>query len=169
MKQLEAWENRPPEEAYLFNPAFCASLTYEFTKAFERERSIGVPLPLVPIALAVALHPTSRQNLPGSTITVLYEWLQKNNHLLVGFADRVENILPRVLEGVQFGILHQTLTFGDGYFLKLGIKRASFTPKFLDGSTNEMREIVDKTRFLGRWFVKAGTENSIMSSWGVMP
>lgn len=35
---LLLWDERPREEAYLFNPAFCATLLHEFVKEFQKAR-----------------------------------------------------------------------------------------------------------------------------------
>ena len=51
MTALEAWHQRPAEEANLFNPAFLGSLVYEFVKSFQKARPEGVPLTLFAIGV----------------------------------------------------------------------------------------------------------------------
>lgn len=169
MIAFSAWDKRPPEEANLFNPAFCSALMYEFVRAYTKERSDGAPLPLLPVVFAAVLHSSTRQKLPGTTLTSLYEWIQRNNECLIGFPDRAIAVVPLIKEAIIFSVGHDVLKFSTGYNIVLSEKKASFTPTFLEQSTSELNDIVARTRFLARWFVKSGSDSSILSSWGIKP
>ena len=167
MTTLMPWDERI-QEAYLFNPAFCGSLTYEFVKSFTKATSrSGIYLPLVFCALPVSLHLETRQKLPLSTVTSVYTWLQRHQDVLVGFAKRAQSLAPYIKEGISFGCARNTLVFDESGLLALGLKRAGFTPKFLEDTTPEFHDIVMKTRFLGRWFAGGGETATIMAAWGL--
>lgn len=169
MSSLSSWQQRPPEIANLFNPAFIAALIYEFVKEYEKSNSEGAPYPYIPIVITLALHPTTRRKLPSSTVSALYEWVQNNNECLVGLHERSKNFHPYAQEALRFAMLHNAVKFDEGYFLKTDDKKASFTPSFIRESTQEVADIVKTTKFLARWFVKSGSTSSVMSCWGVMP
>ena len=166
---LEQWEKRPPEEANLFNPAFIGSLLFEFAKEHAKQRDRGTPLTYVPIFLAVVLHRTSRLRLPYSTVTSLYEWLQRNEDVLIGLVDRIHGLRPYIQEAVRFGIIKQTLHVSKGHELNTGQVQAHFSAGFLRETTAETKEIIERTKFMARWFAKSGSESSIIAIWGMRP
>ena len=166
---LKAWVNRPPEEANLFNPAFIGSLIYEFTKEYKKQKSEPAPLEFFPIFLAVVLHANTRKRLPGSTVTSLYEWLQNNEDSKIGFAERSIGIMPYIKESIRFGIARSTLAMGDGHSVDIGSERAHFTAAFLRETTAETKEIIERSKFIARWFAKSGSEVSIIGAWGIKP
>lgn len=169
MADLGVWQRRPPEEANLFNPAFLCALAHEFLKEFTKTHQAGAPLPLVVVALTTSLHRTSRKRLPHSTIRSLYEWLQENEDLLIGFATRAKNITPYLKEAILFGLALDTLHVGDAHNLLVGGKKATFPKSFIDSTTSETRSIIDRTKFMGRWLSKSGSEVSISAAWGIKP
>lgn len=169
MLTVKAWEKRPTEEANLFNPAFVGSLIYEFSKTYSKHRVNGTPVTFVPLALSVVLHKPTRDRLPGSTVTSLYDWLLKNEDVLIGISDRARNITPISKEALRFLMIHRNIDFSDGHNVIPGTKKANFPATFLAETTAEMNTIVDKIRFLARWFAKSGSENSILASWRLAP
>ena len=169
MSVLDPWEKRPTEEANLFNPAFVGSLIYEFVKTYERSKSEGVPLTYIPLALAISLHRPTRLRLPSRTVTSLYEWVQNNEDVLVGLHNRVTGLLPYVREAIQFSMYKRTLQMGQGHFLQLGDTKAHFPSNYLSEATPDVAEAIKRTQFLARWFVKSGSEPSILACWGVRP
>lgn len=168
MVRLARWHLRAPEEAYLFNPPFIGSLTTEFVKSYGKSHSVA-PMTLAVVALAAVLHGQTRRRFPYSTVTSLYEWLQDNEDLLVGFAKRAQGLLPYVKEGTIFAVSHNALCVEQGHHLCQGAAKATFSSAFLETATPEIKEIVDRTRFLARWFAKSGSEASILAAWGVRP
>ena len=165
MVSLDPWTQRPTEEANLFNPPFLCSLTYEFLKAHGN----GAPITLAVIALTTSLHRLSRERLPYSTVSSLYEWLQGNEDLLIGFAIRCRGIAPYVKEAILFGMSLEALAPGEAHDLQMGTKKALFPKTFLDATTPETKDIIDRTKFMGRWLAKSGSEVSIAAAWGVKP
>lgn len=168
MKTLMPWDERVQEEAHLFNPAFCSSLTYEFVKSFTKATGqSSIDLPLVFCALPISLHFETRRKLPSSTLTSVYTWLQDHQDVLVGFAKRVQNVTPYIKEGISFGCARGTLVFDESGLLALGKKRSGFPQKFLEEATLEFRDVVKRTQFLGRWFAGGGATATILSAWRI--
>lgn len=166
---IQHWNQRPTEEANLFNPAFLAALVYEFVKAYEPEEDGGSSVFLVLLALAMTLHGNTRDRLPATTGSNLYNWVMDNQDLQIGFAERAQNLWPYVREALLFGVAHQRLNVGGGHNLTLGKQKATFTKSFLDEATYEVRGIVESCRLLGRWFTKSGSESAIAAALGVKP
>jgi hypothetical protein len=169
MAVLDRWEQRPPEEAHLFNPAFLGSLVFEFTKEYEKSKPDGVPLTLIPIALTVALHRQTRLKLPSSTVSSLYGWMQENEATLIGFAERVSGLMPFLREALLFSLQHTTLRLGEGHLVLRGDQNAHFSAPFLRETTLEIKSAINQTKFMARWLAKSGSESSILACWGVRP
>ena len=169
MQERNTWARRSPERANLFNPAFCGALIYEFVKTFEKERAEGVPLTYIPVALSMVLHENTRDRLPGSSVSSFLEWVQRNEDLLISFDIRTSNLVPIVKEALRFLLQNDAIRIGTGHLIVLGDKNAHFTAPFLRNTTNEISDIVKKTKFMSRWFVKSGSEISILSTLGVRP
>ena len=169
MANLDPWTQRPTEEANLFNPAFLGALASEFLKDFAKSHSEGAPLTTVIIALTTSLHRESRETLPHSTVTSLYQWLQENERLLIGFATRAKNLAPYIKEGLLFAMSCGVIACGETHALLPGATKASFSKSFVDHTTSETKAIIDRTKFMGRWLSKSGSEISIAAAWGVKP
>jgi len=168
MTELLSWEQRPPEEAHLFNPAFCGALTYEFAKSYiKASGSDGVNFALVFCALPITLHLDTREKLPSSIRTSLHTWLQRHPEVRVGYSKRTEDLVPFVREGISFGLSRETFEIDKFGKVTLGEERAMFGTKFLNSSTFEVEHIIQSTRMVGRWFAGAGTTTTILAAWGI--
>lgn len=168
MANFPGWLKRPTEEANHFNPAFICSLTYDFIKEYNKTHPNGSPIMLVVLGLASSLHRQTRLRLPYSTITSMYEWMQDNEDLLVGFGGRAKNVTPYIKEAMMFGTAYGCL-YSDKGRLKTGQLRASFPQKFIDDTTSETKDIIDRAKFMARWCAKSGSEVSILAAWGIKP
>lgn len=165
---LPLWNARAHEDAHLFNPAFCGALSFEFCKSFTKTAGkASMEIPLLFCALPLSLHMDTRRSLPNRTVTSLYTWLERNPSVLVGYADRAKNLSPYIKQSISFTVARNALAITDAGGLSLGTKKASFTPSFYEETTHEVRDIVDSTRLLGRWFAGAGATSTILSAWGV--
>jgi len=169
MVSLERWHDRPIEEANLFNPAFLCALIHEFLKDYAKAQAGGAPLTVVVIAMTTTLHRASRERLPNRTVTPLYAWLQENEDLLIGFANRAKNISPYLKEAILFGMATGALAAGEGHNLLPGTTKATFPKSFIDTTTTEMKAIIERTKFMGRWLSNSGSEISVVAAWGIKP
>lgn len=169
MNSLQRWTRRPQEEANLFNPPFLCALIYELIKPYSKERKSGATVFLIAIAMTLCLQRTSRERLPYSTVTAFFSWVQDNEDLLIGFAQSSKNLAPYIKEAVLFGFATHTLQIGTGAAIELGRNKATFSKAMLENTTVETKEIIERTRFMGRWLAKSGSEISIAAALGVMP
>lgn len=166
---LSTWEARPVEEANLFNPAFCGALIIEFVKEYAKAKQSPVPIILPFCALPISLHPRTRAALPSTTVNSMYTWLERNQKLLVGYPARAKSLVPAVQEAMRFILDREAISVTDGGELSLGEGKTGYTAASSQMLTNDARECVSATRFLGRWFARAGTPSTIMSGWGIRP
>lgn len=166
---LPAWGKRPREEANLFNPAFCAVVLSEFVKEFHKAKGSSCPYVLLFCVLPLSLHGKTRSALPGTTLTSLYSWRERNPDVLVGFAERARSLRPVVQEATRFGVERGALAFIDDGGLVIGAKPLVVGKKFEDAVTEDVRDCIGAARMLGRWLAKAGATSTIMAAWGVKP
>ena len=84
---MKSWNERTREVAYLLNPAFCGRLLYAAIKEYERKTQHAFPFPLVYLVLPLVLHKQTRTRI--SSRTQLLQWIQANQHLLIGFLSKL--------------------------------------------------------------------------------
>lgn len=166
---LTRWEQRVPEEAHLFNPAFCATLIVEFTKEYQKARKGDCPIVLPFCALPISLHPRTRKLLPTTTLTSMYTWLERNSTVLVGYRDRAQSFRPVLQEAIRFGVDRRALIISPSGELSIGPLKITFSAKFREDLTPDAGDCIAATRLLGRWLAKAGTSSTILSAWGIRP
>lgn len=165
---MKQWTQRPVEEANLLNPAFCSALIASSDVGYMSIDNAGIPYPLVFLMLPVVLHKSTRDLLPRTKRTSLATWIQRNTEVRILFAERVIALKPYTREAILFGMLHHWLTLGDG-----GKLQTNLDDIYIDLITkklkNEAKECVNKARFVGRWFASAGSAQTVMALWGIIP
>lgn len=165
---MRSWSERPQEEAYLLNPAFCALLLWRAVSGFSGAASAGMPFVLAYMVLPVVLHKATRDALPRDTRTSLAAWLENNGALRVRFAERAQSLVPFVREGLLFGTLHGALAI-DEHGRLLAARRVQGITAYTQRATEEVRDCVRRAEFIGRWFANAGSETTLMALWGTRP
>ena|SRR3972149_4917899 len=165
---MKAWAQRPHEEAYLLNPAFCATVITASALAYSSVETVGMPFPLAFMILPTVLHKLTRESLPRDTRTSLAAWLQENGMAKILFADRVISLKPFTREAVVFGAQHSWLAIqANGHLIALmKPRKMDLMVRKLD---SEPRESVTRARFVGKWFALAGTAQTVMALWGIRP
>ncbi|MFN3515396.1 MAG: three component ABC system middle component [Phenylobacterium sp.] len=161
------WNERPSEEAALFNPAFCGELIYRCVFEYEGIRATPMPLALAFVVLPLTLHPATRVILPGRANATLVTWAAERGPHLAELPDRVLALRPIAREALLFmtqaGALAVTaagLQRGDAP-LRLSAKRPAATP--------ESEEIRRAAGLLGRWFANQGGAAAVLQALGVRP
>jgi len=166
---MHPWPKRAPEEANLFNPAFCATLLTKTAGEFNAKTQRALPFALGFLVLPVVLHQSTRAALPASTVTSLLPWIQEHREQLVDFSIRVQRLRDITREAILFGLQHDMLAISERGEIMVGSKRTIVTEKRTGLFTDEARWCVDRAGFVGRWFAVAGTTATIYASWGVAP
>jgi hypothetical protein len=161
------WEERPFEEASLFNPAFGALLVAKTVRDFSKHLGEGLPYPLAFLVLPAVLHPGIRAVLPATTNAIMQNWIADQSGLLSEFPGRVRLMKSVSKESVVFALLHRKLTLSNGRLLA-GERHYPMNAE-PHRQTEETRACLSAAAFLGRWFAAAGTTATVLSSWGVRP
>lgn len=104
---MKSWDKRPFEIRNLFNPAFCGLVLLRALQGFEEEDVAGIPFSLALLVLPLCLHKDSRELISKNSKSYLLKTIEKNPQMLVGFADRVKDLLPYTLEAFGFAMHRQ--------------------------------------------------------------
>ena len=91
---MKRWDQRPFEIRNLFNPAFCGLVLFRALHGYEEEDDRGMPFSLSLLVLPLCLHKDSREIIAGSPRSYLLKTAEKNQQIMVGFADM---FIPAVL------------------------------------------------------------------------
>jgi hypothetical protein len=165
---MRPWTERPQEEAYLLNPAFCALLLWRAIRGYHSVTFTGMPLLPMFLVLPVVLHKATREALPRDVRTSLAAWLENNGELRVRFAERAQALVPYVREGLLFGTLHGVISIdGNGRFLAQPRLRKLAT--YRQTTTDEIRDCISRAEFVAKWFANVGSASTVMALWGVRP
>lgn len=163
---MKSWENRPIEEANLLNPAFCGELLRHAMKQYNMYAEQPFPYPLIFLILPVVLHRYTREAIPPNTREQFHVWLQNNQSVRVGFAERTKNLVPFTKEALNFLLQLNIVTINKTAGLEL--KR---NPRPIDrqqGDT-EIKDCFRKAEIVGRWYARAGNTANVYTMWGVKP
>ena len=164
---MKPWMDRPREVAFLLNPAFCAAAVGEVAKGYQDEASGPIELPLLFVAIPLALHLETRAAFPRSIATRHNVWLESHQELRVGFTDRCRSIAPYVREAIVFGGQHGVFSVTtDG---RLALSRASRRSVGRNPDSQDVAATMKAAKFVGRWLASAGPTNTVFALWGVRP
>ncbi|GHU95557.1 hypothetical protein FACS1894208_08570 [Clostridia bacterium] len=162
---MKKWTERPAEVANLMNPAFCGRLIYGTIKTYNDEVKRGFPFPLVYLVLPLLLHKASRQTINSRTQLLL--WKQKNERLLIRFAERARQLVQITNEAIEFLMQTEYVSVNEsGELVPSPTKRSLNKTKFTD---DEVKECISKSEHVAKWFARAGKLETIYIILGVRP
>lgn len=165
---MRPWTERPVEEAALLNPAFCATVLTTALDGYVEHAPSGMSFPLAFLVLPLVLHKQTREALPSTVRTSMAAWIESHSEARIGLAERVRALAPFTREALLFGSTHRVLGFSEsGRLAVLG--DLSGVRKYSRTTSAETRACIEKGLFVGRWFAAAGSEQTILSLWGVRP
>jgi hypothetical protein len=162
-----AWSDRSVEQARLLNPAFLAALAWSCSEGYRNVTTLGIPYPLLFVAMPVVLHKATRENLPRAVTTSLAAWLVQNPQSHVLFAERATALVSLVKEGILFGANGQLIEVSSSRIIALA--QPSSMKIFLAQASEEVNDCMKKAKFVGKWFASSGEYTTIMALWGVAP
>ncbi len=162
---MKRWDQRPFEIRNLFNPAFCGLVLFRALQSYEEEDARGMPFSLTLLVLPLCLHKDSREVIAGSPRSYLLKTTEKNQQLMVGFADRVTQMLPYAFEG--FGLIMERgcITITEDGRIKTVTEKVR---KKIDG-TAETVSCQKVARILGREFARIADRATIYTTFGIRP
>lgn len=163
-RELPRWELRPVEVANLLNPAFISVLLRHVALGYQSVIPEGMPFALPFLMLPLVLHKPTRDALPRTTRTTLHSWLVSQPRLQVGYYERTRELVPFVKESMIFGLSSGLLTLTDSGYVVASQGRSRRLP-WPTGS--EPAICRTKAEFVGEWFARAGTVDTVFSLLGV--
>jgi hypothetical protein len=162
---MRNWSNRAKEIAYLLNPAFCARLLYNAIGTYSVESKRAFPFPLIYIILPLLLHRSTREKI--NSRTQLLNWIQQNESLLIGFADRARQLVPITNEALEILLQSELLAINANAELETSHNHASLNKN--QYTDNEINECIIKSAHIAKWLARAGRVETIYFSFGVRP
>lgn len=162
---MKRWDQRPFEIRNLFNPAFCGLILFRALHAYEEEGARGMPFSLSLLVLPLCLHKDSREVIAESPRSYLLKTAENNQQVMVGFADRVTQMLPHTLEG--FGLLmeRRCIAIADDGRIQTMSKKVR---KTVDG-TDETKTCQKVARIIGKEFARIADRSTIYTTFGIRP
>lgn len=162
---MKRWDERPFEVRNLFNPAFCGLILFRAMQGYEEENPDGIPFSLALLVLPLCLQKDSRQVIADSPRSYLLKTVEKNPQLLVGFADRVTDLMPFALEA--FGLLMER-----GCFVVSQDGRLKTAPDRVRKSVTGTSESVScqrVARIIGKEFARIADRVTVYTTFGIRP
>ncbi len=162
---MKRWDQRPFEVRNLFNPAFCGLVLFRALLGYEEENPDGMPFSLALLVLPLCPQKDARQVIAENSRSYLLKIVEMNPQLLVGFADRVSDMLPFTFEA--FGVLMERGCFvvsQDGRLKTVpGRVRKSVT------GTDESVSCQRVARIIGREFARIADRVTVYTTFGIRP
>lgn len=165
---MKTWTDRPKEEAYLLNPAFCCTVLAAAFFSYKNVNDEGIPFPLTFMILPIVLHKPTREKLPPNTRTSMAAWLQEYSSVRVLFYERLMSLKPYTKEAIQFGMLLDWIVSRPGGFLETTLKELDIN-RAIRQLADEARECVMRAKFVGKWLASSGADHTVMAFWGIRP
>lgn len=162
---MKRWDQRPVEIRNLFNPAFCGLVLFRALHGYEEQDARGMHFSLSLLVLPLCLHKGSRETIAGSPRSYLLKTAEKNQQLMVGFPDRVTQVLPYTFEG--FGLLMERgcITVSvEGRIQTVADK----VRKTVSG-TYETVSCQKVARIVGKEFARIADRATIYTTFGIRP
>jgi len=162
---VRPWNHRPFEIRNLFNPAFCGLVLFRALNGYEEKDARGMPFSLSLLVLPLCLQKDSREVIATSPRSYLLKTVEKNQQIMVGFADRVTQMLPYSFEG--FGLLMERSCIAiadDG--------RIRTVPKKVRKSVYGTAETVacqKVARIVGGEFARIADRATVYTTFGIRP
>jgi hypothetical protein len=162
---MRKWSERSNEVAYLLNPAFCGRLLYSAIRTYNLEANRAFPFPLAYLILPLVLHKNTREKI--NSRTQLLVWIQRHEYLLIGYAKRAEQLVPITNEAIELLLQSDLITISSSGELEFSTTKQSLSKtRFTD---DEIKECINKSEHIAKWFAKAGKPETIYVSLGVRP
>jgi hypothetical protein len=164
---MRTWEDRPPEVAHLLNPAFCGRVIYEYARSYVAESGRTMPYALAFLVLPLVLHPCTQQTMNSRTRHFL-AWINSNQHINIGLAQRARALVPYCREALTFLYQSRVLTINapDASLAVVGRIRRRRPSPLPDDDT---RTCLGKSALLEKWFARVNSPPTIYASLGLMP
>jgi hypothetical protein len=162
---VKRWDQRPFEIRNLFNPAFCGLVVFRALHGYEEVDARGMPFSLSLLVLPLCLHKDSREVIADNPRSYLLKTVEKNQQIMVGFANRVTHMLPYAFEG--FGLLMER-----GCIVVTDDARIQTVPKKVRKHVDVTAETIScqkVARLVGKEFARIGDRATVYTTFGIRP
>jgi hypothetical protein len=166
---MNSWTERSKEVANLLNPALCCLLLTSSVVSYSTIKNEGMPFSLPFIILPVLMNEKSKDIIPTTPRTSLVNWLNNNPHVRLSLQERIISLKPYVQESILFGILHEWLFLTNSGYLTTSLSENDINKIISNKAKGETRNLVMRSKFIGKWFALSGTVETVMALWGVKP
>lgn len=162
---MKRWDQRPLEIRNLFNPAFCGLVLFRALHGYEEEDARGMPFSLSLLVLPLCLHKDSREVIASNPRSYLLKTTEKNQQVMVGFAERITHMLPYAFEG--FGLLMDRgcIAIADSGRIQTVPKTVQKTVK----GTEETISCQKVARIVGHEFARIADRVTVYTTFGIRP
>lgn len=159
------WSKRSKEVAYLLNPAFCGRIIFSCIEKYRLETNSSFPFTLVYLILPLVLHKNTRDSI--KVRMKFYNWIQTNPEMLIGFSKRTKELIDITNETLEFLMQCNLLKIGKQGNIEIVQKiPKNNETQYID---QEVKECIQKSEIIGKWFARAGKTEMIYISMGVRP
>lgn len=167
---MSLWNERPPEEQRLLNPSFCSLLLWHTARghAAVDRRCSGIEFEACFLVLPMVLHREIRESLPMTVRTSLPVWLGCNPLAPATIANRANSLVPFTKDALRFSGAYGLLKF-DQTIVRANLDWRRRIATTLKGSSDEVRACAKRAEFVGKWFAKTGSAETVLSLLGVQP
>jgi hypothetical protein len=162
------WDERTSEEKALLVPSFSSLILWQAANGYYIESSNGLPFEITFLILPMVLNRHTREALPKKVSTSFAVWLNDNPIARACVVDRTPLIIQFTKEALIFGG-----TYG---LLNVTINEVKANPNWkgrvnanLKLTGKEVQECAKRAEFVGKWFAKTGSSQTIMSLMGIKP
>lgn len=162
---MKPWDQRPFEIRNLFNPAFCGLIIFRSLRGYEEEDARGMPFSLSLLVLSLCLHRDTREVLASSSRSYLLKTMEKNQHVMVGFADRVTQMLPFALEGLGLLMERGCIAVADDGRIRTVDGKVRKTVS----GTEETVSCQKVARIIGKEFARIADRATVYTTFGIRP
>lgn len=162
---MKPWNQRPFEIRNLFNPAFCGLVVFRALHSYEEQDARGMPFSLSLLVLPLCLHKDSREVIASNPRSYLLKTTETNQQLMVGFADRVTQMLPYAFEG--FGLLMERgcIAVTDDGRIKTIPGKVRKTVRGTDETVSCQKVAI----IVGREFARIADRATVYTTFGIRP
>lgn len=168
MSGVIAWQERPRDEASLFNPAFLGLLVERATRGYQERSEAGLPWVLPFLILPAVLHKETREALPSSVSTSMVAWTRDHPLLVGSLASRAQVLRPLVSEAILFALAHDLIRHEEGTLIPCGLRPRRRSEPWRE-PTEDFRACATKATFFGRWCALSGLPATVYALWGAKP
>ena len=162
---MKRWDQRPFEIRNLFNPAFCGLVLFRGLHGYEEEDARGMPFSLSLLVLPLCLHKDSREVIASSPRSYLLKTTEKNQQVVVGFADRVTHMMPYAFEGFSLLMERGCIAIADDGRIQTVPNKVRKTVK----GTDETVSCQKVARIIGREFARIADRVTVYTTFGIRP